>query len=586
VTSSITSIGAATGIITLLLCWRIWQAFRPKATLLDHPAIFLGLTFLSILMLRLPQITWNHEINVDESQMIAQAHRYLSHPVPWRDVDGTTGGPLDSWFLSAPMLLGAPASWATARAMLWAAQCATMIFVYLALRRFGSRGEAQLSLMPTVLFYAFVMDADAVHYSSETLPVLLMSVVVCLLCRAWFTGAFSNLALFATGFLTGCIPLAKLQATPMAGYLLMAGLAVAFFRYRKNCGPKLGLMLAGAALFPCVLLGIVAASGAAGDFWISYILGPSAYTRESYWFRARLIFAMFTAASSFRGYFISTAGCAILLAVTRCYVHKSRPGIQLVAPLVGVVGLGVIAVGCMVTAGKGYPHYLLLLIPAQALFFGVTLALGKALLLAPEENDPHLFPKPIHWFLAAFALVICLQAPKAPTYFTSMRDFIATRRPDRKSFVARRLSQVTRPGDTISVWGWMPSYYVESGLMPATRDAIGHFMIEASPYRDNYYRPRYLKDLEQSRPAVFIDAMADGVFQWSWTDWYDRTHESFPALRRFIDENYSLWLTVQMVPDKPVGVPIRVYLLRQRMAELDLRSQKLTISTDPLQAPE
>jgi hypothetical protein len=111
-------------------------------------------------------------------------------------------------------------------------------------------------------------------------------------------------------------------------------------------------------------------------------------------------------------------------------------------------------------------------------------------------------------------------------------------------------------------------------------------MIEASPYRDNYYRPRYLKDLEQSRPAVFIDAMADGVFQWSWTDWYDRTHESFPALRRYIDENYSLWLTVQIAAPKPVGVPIRIYLLRQRMAELDLRPQELTISTDPLLAPE
>src|SRR5580700_2272527 len=96
VTGQIISIGIAAGILVTLLGWRVWRMFCPRASWLDHPAVFFVLVFAAILAWRRPQIGWAHEINVDESQMLAQGVRYLSHPVPWRDVDGTTSGPLDS----------------------------------------------------------------------------------------------------------------------------------------------------------------------------------------------------------------------------------------------------------------------------------------------------------------------------------------------------------------------------------------------------------------------------------------------------------------------------------------------------------
>ena len=45
---------------------------------------------------------------------------------------------------------------------------------------------------------------------------------------------------------------------------------------------------------------------------------------------------------------------------------------------------------------------------------------------------------------------------------------------------------LSEPGDTLSVWGWMPSFYVETGLKPATRDTIGHYIISPGPYQDYF----------------------------------------------------------------------------------------------------
>jgi hypothetical protein len=436
--------------------------------------------------------------------------------------------------------------------------------------------------MPTILFYAFVRDPDFTHYSSETLPVLLLSVMIWLLCRAWTTGNFSKMSVFSAGFLAGCVPFAKLQAGPLALFLLAAGLAFIIFLQRKDYLRKAGLMCLGAAFFPALILTIVLVCGAGNDFWKSYILAPAAYTREGLGTKIEALWTLFTFGTNFRSYFASALAGGVLLLATWCYVREPRLDRKLFWPLLATLAFYILAVFCIALAGKPFGHYLLLLIPAQAVFFGLILAAGKTLVLS-EKIDPQLFPKPVHWFLAGVALVIILQIGKAPVYFNQTRAFLAHRTVDRKSFVARRIMQASRPEDTLSVWGWMPSYYVETRLMPGTRDAIGHFLTEAGPYRD-YYQQRYLNDLRQSRPAIFVDAMADGVLTPPWARLMP--HEANPELAGFIDDNYYLWLSVHFLTEKGPGIPVRIYLLKPRMTELHLMPQELSIPVDPSLAPE
>jgi len=136
-----------------------------------------------------------------------------------------------------------------------------------------------------------------------------------------------------------------------------------------------------------------------------------------------------------------------------------------------------------------------------------------------------------------------------------------------------------RAGDTLSVWGWAPEYNVETGLMPATRDAIGHYVISESPPR-NYFRNRYLNDLAKNRPALFIDAVSEKNFHWTWS--LDQTHESFPELDKFIEDNYALWQSIPETNQVRQGRPVRIYVLKERLPALEHIPTNWNISTNPV----
>jgi hypothetical protein len=103
----------------------------------------------------------------------------------------------------------------------------------------------------------------------------------------------------------------------------------------------------------------------------------------------------------------------------------------------------------------------------------------------------------------------------------------------------------TRPVTSLAIWGWAPGVYVLTGIPPATRDAIGHFVISPGPLQ-GYFRRRFVGDLRRRMPDVFIDAIAPGPLLWNWSlaDGY----ESDPELRLFVDQNYELVDQLELVP--------------------------------------
>ena len=268
-------------IAAIFLCWlalwRCWRVFHPRSSIFDHAAVFFGLVFLATLALRWMTIVFPAERNVDESQMVAQGMRFVSHPVPWRDVDSTTSGPLNSMLLSVPFACGAPPTWETARLVLFAANCAVILLIYCSLRSLLTRPEAQFVLMPLILFYGFTSSWDYTHYSSETLSSVLLAAALYLLAKQWRSEAISKTRTFLLGVVLGAVPFAKLQAAPLAGFIGVAALGLMFIRRRnseKRIGglAEAGALIIGAMSVPAVILGAVAVKGAFGDFWTSYIL--------------------------------------------------------------------------------------------------------------------------------------------------------------------------------------------------------------------------------------------------------------------------------------------------------------------------
>lgn len=558
-------------VLILVLVERAGQMFRLRPSLLDRPVIFFLVVFGAILLLRWPEIIWPQGINLDEAQTFAQAMRFCAHPVPWRDVDGNTSGPLTSMLLSLPLRLGAPAAWPTARVVLWAANCLTLVFLYLGLRVFGTRAEAQFVLTPVILFYAFALDPNFAHYSNETLPVLLISAGFFILAREWNASRPSRTGLYFLGLIAGSLPFTKLQAGPLGFFLFATGLTCVIARHRgagprgKVCWSEVGVLCLGAATTSVLLLGWVAAAGAIHDFWISYILQSRAYTEKiSAAGRMANLRYLFTADSDFRPYFLcAILACAVLLGAF--FTRKAGLSRRLFWPLMFVLADGALTVICILMAGQAFLHYLLLLVPVMAVFIGLVFFAGKQLLNCGEGPGPERVARLPRWFLVTSVLVFIPQALHSVQYVRDIAAVYPQSPAENISAVADCVRPATQPGDALAIWGWMPSYYVETGLIPATRDAVSDFAITAGPYRD-YFRARFLADLERSRPAFIIDAVSDGAFlgpSWRRAD----AHEGFPELAAYIDENYYLWWSVHLTEQ---GVPVRVYALKSRMAELHL----------------
>lgn len=555
-----------------VLVWRAWRIFRPKTSWLDHPAVYFGLVFVAMLALRWHSIQWNAQLNADETQMLAQSMRFMSHPVPWRDVDGTTGGPLNSLLLCVPLECGAPATWQMSRLVQLVSNCAVIGIIYLTLRFALSRAEAQFATLPVIFFYAFVRDRDFTHYASETLSSILLSACFYLIAKTWSEGRPAKLRLFIMGLLLGAAPFCKLQTAPLVALLAVVALALSFSQ-RRGAGKGARVVLldgaclvSGAVLIPALILGIVAAHGALGDFWKSYILASKKYAlEESVVKRIRHVAYVLLQPIEFFMFFLSgVMAAAVLLGTWRS--TQSRPGRKVLQAFGVVCIYGALTLLCFAATGKAFNHYVFLLVPALALFIGLVFFAVKGATPTLPANGAKFFGGGNRWLVAFAVFVVGLQAYKAPMRTVQCIGKDRLILPPKEPALVTTVRVMSHPGDTLSVWGWAPEFYVRTALPPATRDAVGHYVVSAGPY-ENYYRERYLRDLKAAKPAFFVDAVGDGVFlcwyQWTATN----KHECFPELTGYINQNYALVSSFQMKEPVKVGT-VRLYVLKDRLQEL------------------
>ncbi len=145
--------------------------------------LFLVASGILVIMMRLPIIIFNQEINPDESQMIAHALTLRQYPIYWQSVDGTTIGPLDNYALLLPSFFGIALNYTSAKLVGLLCVLGSLWFFYKSVKNFFNDSVARLALLPPLFLVAFTQDADFVHYSSEQLPVFLLNLGLWLLSR-------------------------------------------------------------------------------------------------------------------------------------------------------------------------------------------------------------------------------------------------------------------------------------------------------------------------------------------------------------------------------------------------------------------
>jgi len=534
----------------------------------------IGLAIIAIVVsvLRLPFIIWPHQLNVDESQMLSQGMKFLVDPVPWRGVDGTSGGPLNSYFISIFLLFGIKPGYILAHALADVLVCLQLSIVYLTLVRIGSRAWAIWGILPMVLSLGHTSDANFLHYSSELLPALLLVIgfnlfVVMVQGRSEGNSSPKPIPLLLCGLAIGMTPWCKLQALPMAAVLIAAVSSYIFFTTdrRAIAFSQLCKFWLAVALPGVLILAIVAMGGALKDFWYSYILGNMAYAgplamRQMF---IGIVWALLLPEIKL------LAGILLLALLLRLVLGGRRESLEIGFERNWISGgascLFFSALFAVCRPGNAFAHYAIFLFPSMT-YLAVILF---------SHLSPVFTKSSKRWVGVAVQISAVCIAVLLVSYMgerINMVRKLPQPPPEASERIAAGIKKIelNHPVKSLAIWGWEPGVYVLTGIPPATRDSIGHFLITLGPTYP-YFRQRFLADIQKANPDLFVDAVVQGAFlnylapleksnrssSWIWTE--KDGYESDPELKAYIDDHYVL---VDQVALTARARPVRIFQRR------------------------
>lgn len=540
-------------------------AFRGLARLLCHPAAYLVLGGLAILAFRWPVLYFPRLLDHDEAQMGAQAIKFFTDIVPWRSVDGTTSGPLNSMWLMLPRLLGGEIDWTSIRFMGLVCVFGTVGFTYGALRELGGEALGRAGALPLAFFYMFVVSFSLLHYSSEHFPVMLTSGGIFFAAKLAYAEGLRLRWLVAAGACFGAIPFSKLQPAPLGGLGGLFLLAVVLDRTRherKVRGRALGIWAAAGLCVPGVMLFLALAGGALGDFFTSYVGMLTTFKEKGH--PASAISGLLRSDQQASALAI---GC-FLAGGVMIVMNSMRQGRVLWSfrrPLIWVLVYLGMAVFCVMWSGKNFPHYFLFWAHPLALCLGVLAAETSGCVVrgAPSpggEEQTAAGRNRMAWLCIAPVLAAQLTqlydvAPAHP-HIGRIKAYLEVEQ-DR---VVQGILQMAGPEDRMTIWGMTPSYHVDTGIPPGTRDAIAQMQILPTS-KLSYYRERFLRDFKESMPKVFVDTdspylMMTGGSYVPYKELPQHGHEAFPELAALIRDRYTKRFEANI---GETGYKIRVY---------------------------
>ena len=498
--------------------------------------LFLAASGLLVILMRVPILIFNQEINPDESQMIAHAITLWHYPVYWQSVDGTTIGPLDNYALLLPAFLGQALDYTSARLVGIFCVVGSLWFFYKSVKNFFNDSVARLAILPPLFLVAFTQEADFVHYSSEQLPVFFLNLGLWVLSTIFrdYPSRFSfksdyksGLALgkklFWLGFVLGMSPFAKIQVVPQAAVIALFAFILSF---RSNdLFRPIAVLVGGGLVFPALTVAWAAIYGVLDDFWNFYVLGNLIYAGGSSMIGAIVrIPAFFAKSPDFLAFLISIAFASVVTLLMGGKVLPEKRQIYYNRTLFACLWL-LASLYAATKSGNDFVHYLNLCI--------YPFALTGALLFSAETAPRRISRAPAFISLLPFAAIFgykVLQHQPLNRYISTADHRVP------QSEVSALIRQYADSNDRLAVWGWMCRYYVETKMPQGTAENHSERCIYPHPMRERYYR-RYLADLEQNRPKVFVDAVPNSLWL---NDRATQGHEAFPELKEFITNNYRL----------------------------------------------
>ena len=511
----------------------------------NTPVFFSTMLLVVMFAGRWPGIFLYRPVNPDEPQFLAGAITMLARGEIWW-TDPTTSGPLVVPPLSLPGLACLPINYSSGRVVALLLNWGVVILTYLALRHVHGDRKARVLVLPLACFMVCLIFWDFVPYCSECSPVFLCALAIWLCLTAFQSdGMLCNRGrLTGGGLVLGLLPFSKLQILPLGAAIGLSAVAWVLRQPpagRKNIRRDLGWLLAGAGAGFALMLLSLWHSGSMKEVYASYLVNNLDYAQDRAmpWASSGYVLRYLTEFSW--GFSSFHYGLLLLLAI-------SLGGLRTAAwrPLLLGWSLLIGAYYALLAPGRLYPHYLLFLSLPLPLLVG----LQFGYLIRSVSHARRLCA--VLWLLFLSAGVGA-QVIDRVSDRQALGKLVPAGSP--RASIVGFINLAKRPGDTLAVWGRRPEFYVETQLPQATREAHTAGQLNDGPQRD-YFRARFLADMHASQPAFFIDAVGPDDYIYHVPAW--NGHETFPALKDYIGQEYSM---------VSKGTSFRVYVRRALMSK-------------------
>ncbi len=532
-----------------------WPLAGPGWSVRRLHAIFFILLVAALFAWRAPELSYPGQYDIDESHLLSIAQRYTTDGVAWRSGDGETIGPLDSYVLVWAAPLGLHFNYLVARLTGIACLVVTLACLFKSASLLVGRRFSPLMVLSAATFYLFAWYNGFVEYSSEHLPVALLSAAVWLLLVFWRRP--ERTVALALGILLGAIPFAKLQAAPLAVYLSRFALALLLLRGGAAPGVRLRSALAlfaGCLIVPLLILLPVVATGTGPDFFHRYILTSLRYRREWIYPESESYFRIFFSFIKGEAFIWGLLGFSALVLLARLFFRAGRMDRTWLTGLGIAGGYLLLTVFAVLKSQMPFIHYLLLL-PCPLVLFAAWSMRG----IRGADRSPFGIRYATVLPLLFLFLAVLSQTIGYARHFHDRPQLSDRSAPDP---VTEAIKAVSRPGDTMAIWGWSPQYFILTGNESAAREIAGFCLIMTGQDFD-YYREIFLSDIEKSKPRIFIDASGAGIgegglYPAGWPHPVEKArYTMYPPLAAYIDSHYHLESEVAPATGDP---PVFIYL--------------------------
>lgn len=476
------------------------------------------LSTLVLVMLRLPVVVFNEVLNPDENLFIVGAMTLAQDPIYWESVDGCTSGPFNFYIITFfCQVFNQPYDYISARVVGIILMAGSIIFNFLALQRLFSTGIAFASLFPAVTFLSTTRYFDFVHFSSEHLPILLLSIMAYQYASIHHQITVKSSTVFALGLVAGAIIFAKLQAIPMALLLTLVTYWLVFQKDHKSFKKQALWLTLGGILVPLCLLLMGFRYNFADKIWIYYIQNNLSYGSNS-----NIFYTIYQSLFDDTNIFIRIIAVLLVFVVVQHLIRKKqfRPTPQRIFTIVFLFG----TLLSVYKTGFVFHHYLLFLIFPTVFLYAYFL---KELLSLSQKIVP------ISLLTVVFVVVL-----SKTLIYPFFNHFVTNNKPQRPlpvSGTGKEIMKYSRPNEALVVWGDNGRLYLETKRKQGIRWSNSHWGMYSDSLQ-KAFQQEFIKEFQQKPFPVFVDAHpTKGTFMTR-----DKLgYEMVTPLKEIISKNYT-----------------------------------------------